>query len=710
MAGVIPFALGAASHEATSQLAIFTSPIVRGLQYFANESRPNLLPSPEDCISLYNANKCTYDELSDMLAFHGINVSNPWWAAKIVLSQQQAPLEQIIYDWRRGRRETNSDFVQKALEKVGFRSQAHRDAFLYPQKHISAEDARRLYASGAISDPAEYSRLLVADGILHNDDKKYFDSLVEAPGLPEIIFLLRRGIISHEKATAYLALRGVTDPVIAREILYVAYELPHHNELLAMADKRVWDEATMQRFGMDDGFSDFPIVRFFMEAQGFKKFPGGFPGQPSGNDDWPLLQWRALRQLPDYHRVKEMQVLLRGQGAGGATGSRANVAKWTVDDSKEMLRLGNVPDKLVEQMQATFYDSIGIRHIRMVMEECFRHPELAEQLFPGAGNREEWVKRLMLDLGVDDWGANVLTQVNIKHVDKVIDHDKELTRKHLRTTNRTQVLEMYKMGAITDAEARARITGKEVDAQSANDFVLQADQERAVEIMKTQIEHIHKAYHEGRLDWTATQNALAGIGVLQWRIDQYFTLWSWERTEDRMMLSTAQVLSLLKDGMISEQVALYRLLLIGWDNADALIQIQRIEHDIAQSKVAANIKAVSAATKAANAATKAQRAAAEKQRKEAIRTRTKTIANTYDTLISQNKYLAQFAKEHAAYAKANDKSDQNKMDAARAQIVADWLAMQKKLTVIAATLPPQAATTVPLQAAAVKATEGIKNA
>ena len=67
------------------------------------------------------------------------------------------------------------------------------------------------------------------------------------------------------------------------------------------------------------------------------------------------------------------------------------------------------------------------------------------------------------------------------------------------------------------------------------------------------------------------------------------------------MLTTGDVLSLLKQQLISEPVALQRLLNLGWDQADALIEIAAIEHSLQLKDEAAAGKAAAAQAKTAAA-------------------------------------------------------------------------------------------------------------
>jgi hypothetical protein len=192
------------------------------------------------------------------------------------------------------------------------------------------------------------------------------------------------------------------------------------------------------------------------------------------------------------------------------------------------------------------------------------------------------------------------------------------------------------------------------------------------DIADRQIKVLKEAFMKGHFPVSGIENQLAYLHVQPYRIRQLYTEWTWERTENSVMLSTAEVLKMLKDGLITAQVALTRLINLGWANGDALVEIADVQKLLSEHAAATTAKAVTAAAKSAaisarqdaTAAAKAASAAAKAQAAAAKLSKAKAL-ETYEQLVATDAYFVHHYTAAAQLAKGEAKGDQNVIDEAK---------------------------------------------
>ena len=160
------------------------------------------------------------------------------------------------------------------------------------------------------------------------------------------------------------------------------------------------------------------------------------------------------------------------------------------------------------------------------------------------------------------------------------------------------------------------------------------------------------------------------LGVSQDRVAMYVQEWVWQRNDRQRIASTGEIIAALKAGLITPDLALARLVNIGWAAPSAMVELALAEHEIA----AAAARASSAeASKIIAADIKAQReAAASLKTKQAAAAKAETAQEKaaklaqaapleQDAAISKYKALSLLDLE--AYNSAAKKGKEEKMQA-----------------------------------------------
>lgn len=682
------------THIITDTLHDFVTPPLRNVKYATNKLwvegttiagqavKASLYLSPDQLIRLYHMGGMTWDELKNLLAFHGIDASLETWRKWVERTSGSAPLEQVLTAWRRGALGANEANglpaeVNAALMRRGFNNRVQVDRLLYPYREWSAEEARTIRRLGEISAD-EYAKWLTASGMVQPADRAAFEKLIKVPNVGETLELFLRGDIDSTKTDKYLILNGFTDSEAMKELLGLRYRLPGSQEALHLAARRSADNDIAARLGLDDGLNDWPVYRKLLKAHGTDWGGAQLNAVDGEVIDWAKMHWRAAKSMPLFPEIKELRARLRGDPANPATWSVPGREPWTDDKTRAVLKHLNFPDNIVEQIIGVQFDPVSIRHINLVISHIIRDTYHQDVALPIPEALHDEVEGVLLDHHANPTWAG-------RWADTLIKNAQEGRQTHLihnyvnaRTADRSEVLAEYCVGVVSREKAIALLVGPECDEPLANMLVLTEFRKCRTKIVKTQIAALETDFITGKTSEAVARVAMASLGIDPVRANDYIVEWTWLRTEQRKVLATGDILRMVRDGYMSTFDALQRLQNIGWDNADALLELDHVQYQINRSQLAAQAKAQSqAARQAQRIATASAKASAAAAKTLAVQQR-KNIAANYEMLLLRNKFLAQFAKEHKAYAKASTAGDVDGMNAARYQILTDWFAGQKQ--------------------------------
>lgn len=651
--------------------------VQRNVEYYSNlltvdRSRiggvryENLIADPSELLSQFNKMAWGPDGaprpqswawLQDRLKRHAIDLAIPGeagtqpiaqdWLRSVIMSSAPAPLADFIRDWHRsGHIEDPAarERLDFAMRRVGMSNPADRQLLMQPWAHWSIAEITRLRWLGIIGDD-EYIRLLNSAGVSKADDGDYAQHLNRV--------------------------------------------MPPAGVLLAWQARRMWDEEIVKRFGLDNGANDLNVANFFARVQGLGAPAPRLPGQPEGVANFRRLEHRASWTLPNIGQAIEMQWRLRASAADPENSVRAGVATWTPDDTRSMLRVSGYPDSVVEQLMGLTVAPLSPRVISRILVPSLRNPDVARLADTAFGVGNDWVRDSFLDQGYAPAAAAAISAGVRDQADQTVNAEKYAHEKQYRQSRREVAVKEYRAGTLTREDAVPIMT----DAWY-NDLMAIADldlveREIRLGIIERQIKAIRETFLRGAITAESAYKALVDLRVVMWRANLYLLEWQWERTESVRTLSTGEVLSLLRQGLISEPVALARLSNLGWNTPDALLEIASVERTLALAR-AKELGAQAAKTAhQQQAEVKTHKAELEKAHKEMLATEKehKRIAKAdalalHEKLLASSKYYEAVHRSNAAYQAAEKKGNAEKMAAEVESQVGDyhrWLIDQTKL-------------------------------
>lgn len=542
------------------------------------------------------------------------------WYRLIEMSCQAAPLENVLRDYWRGKSAiATPNMVDHAeldynLQRGEFRRPEDRERLLNPYYDWTLQDILRLNWMGVI-DIAETENLLASIGLRHGRDATFMT-------------LLSR-------------------------------QIPNAQYLMQWDSRKLWNEHIAEWFGLDEGYERDSVAGFFSRVGGVGRQADPLPNQPDGETDWLKLAYRSSRTLPSYAEARVLQHRLRPAIEGSITAPDLATPTWTADSTKNLLRVQGYPEPIVEQLLAVVDEPINLRLVEMVLMPILEHPDiarLAERLF---GQGDQWIVDMMLDHGFDAGTAELSAKaIRMQATDKFY-ADKTAHKKRLRDEGRAEIIKQYELGTILGDDAVPKMMDTQYSREMAKQELDLVDAAIKRGIVEAKVKELETAFMSGQQTIAQISQVMTGLNIRDDRRVQYLELWQWERNVNRRQLTTQEILAAAKSGIMTQQQATQRLVNLGWTNADAMVELQMVQHEmqIAQQKqaqtAAAKSQAQAATAKHAAVTAAAHAAALAKQQgaASAKMSREKQIA-THAQLLDQSKYYAEVHHSNAAYAKA----------------------------------------------------------
>lgn len=622
-----------------------------------------------------NAQQALWEWVKARLSYQGINMSltelqgQPWpatldtepleWFRLIDRSAPSAPLEMVMASYRRGDATLND--VHEVLSRLSIRRKEDRDTILNPYYQWGLAEANKLFWMGEISR-TEWSQMIAAAGIVRDEDQE-----------------------------------------LAKASLTV---LPDAAVLMRWASRNLWDTATIDKYELDDGFSDNALAQFFAKATGIGSIAPNLDGQPTGSTEWLRLAYREMRKLPTHEAMIEMQRRIRLSSAGDGTSVIQDVAAWEERDTRAILQLEGYSPPIIDRMVAMVTRPADISLIGRILPPILENPEMKAMAQRVYGAGYGWVKSAFLDHGYDRAFSELAAKgIEVLAIEASTAEMRE-SQKQQRHQDRANVTERYALGLVNAIDAKNSLINNYFTFDMADEQLRQVDMENQTKLAAAKLAAIQEAYMKGSINYAVTGQQLTNMGIVDARKTIYLEQWQWERTGRQKILATTEVKDALKQGIIQPGEAIQRLTNLGWVNPDAVIEIQLVQAELAaqQAKAAATAAAHAQAQQAkATAAAKRAAAAAALVAKQQAAAKAKLTSEQalalHQKLRDQSKYFAAVHLANSDYAKASAAGDQEKMDYEIQKEVKDyqqWLIDQQSLinegTVIAHEIGPLSTT------------------
>jgi hypothetical protein len=585
------------------------------------------------------------DTLAAICAKSGVNPASQQWAKLIDMSCVAAPLNDVMRAYHReanldaALRNVNDDELKYQFQRAQLRRAQDRAVITAPWYNWSRADVRDLVWRGWLR-PSEAGQLLKAGGLGQADDR-YYD------------FVLRD---------------RYPDPLT----------------LLDWSKRDLWNEDFAGRYQLDSGFAGSPVATFFARAQGMGLVQNALPGQPDGLADWARLNYRASRPIPPYQLARQFQFRLRPKGTGDGMSVVPGVPAWTQADTAEVLRREGWTPPVIEKMVAITPEPINIRIINTVLIETLKHPELAQAAARMFGIGNDWIKAAFLDHGFTDATAALAAGAIAARADDEFHAERIRIQEEIKKQTRSDVLEQYSLGLADEATAAAALEDEQVTAAMAQQLVDLEGVKTRISITKTMLAEIRAAYIDGKLSLDQLQAQFNVLEIKPWRVAMYVQEWTWQRSDRVRMLATGEIIAALKQGLLTPDVALARLVNLGWTAPDAMVELALAEHEIAAGQArAADVAAAKAQAQAAKAQAAAAKegAAAAKAAKAAQAAKDKTSKQAAMAPLIQaeaaNIYAAKALLDLDAYNTAIGKGETDKANAEIDKAAAAYVALLK---------------------------------
>ena len=573
-----------------------------------------------------------------------------YWHRMVEMMSAPAPIESVIRDFYRSvpaeaaLKAVSQDDLNYCLQRGEFRRKKDRDRLLEPFFDWSREEIQKLYWLGALRND-QYAALLNAAGMVQGEDAGYYDLLSQY--------------------------------------------LPDPQTLAGWTAQGRFGGDALELLGLGGAVAAGDRGAYYARAGGVGVEGVAFPNEVAPRPDWYAMMVDAARPLPGLGEALEMQRRFRPSAADETQSVVPGIPTWSAAHTEAVLQTAGYTQEVIDRMMGLATEPLNIRIINEVLIETLKHPALlaAANLLFGAG--VDWIKGAFLDHGYSDGVAQIASAaVRQKAADEADAEGLEIA-KALRAEQRDLWLKAYSLGAIDDQTLVANLQDAYVTQQMAETFQEQAAQEIRAAYVEAVEEEIHKAFDAGQISSAQVIIQLQQLGITAQRQAELLQLWAWQRNSRVRTLSTGEILSALKGGMMTPATALVRLTNLGWTAPDATIEIALVEQDLAQAQ--ARTAAV-AGTKAAAAAAKAEAQAeatatkAAKASAAALKAKQRQQLEAALGPVQRKEYADQYAAEvlkaGSAWFTASGKSDQAGMQAALAGAISDydtWLADQLEL-------------------------------
>lgn len=368
--------------------------------------------------------------------------------------------------------------------------------------------------------------MLQGDLVNEQDEKTIYEHIQEADITPEYAKTYVDAVLTKPASQDMIAYMLRKDPTLSnlpKELrklgihynyydVYkeLAYQIPPIQDIITMAVREAFTPAIATRFGQYEDLPQ-PFIEYATK-KGLTK-------------EWAERYWASHWSLPSPQQGFEMF-------------QRGIIQR---DDLLLLLRaLDIMPywrDKLV-QLAYNPLTRVDVRRMYQV----------------GVLNEQE-VNKAYHNIGYDDTNAAKLTEFTIRNI-----------RNTLSGIKSNDVINAYKNYYITDNEARNLLGELGIKSNEISNILQAASIKRSWSEKDVQISAIENQYKKNRIDESKARSSLSSLGLPSNHIDTLMAKWQPKKeAAGESLWTTAQTVSFLKAGTITEERAKQELTLLGYD-------------------------------------------------------------------------------------------------------------------------------------------------
>lgn len=563
------------------------SGISRGATYLGNKATVdgapgmNLFPALADIFDLWVKGKIDDARLKSLVDYHG--VGDWWWLWFSILKAHRHYLnpEMIVRHWWR---ETIS--TEEFNEWLGYNGVAPEtvNQLAYAPYHWSPDQVRQLQKLAWNPDNKKFSRMLAASGISRPEDIEHFRALIQPPSVEQSLELRNRGDVSDVQLENYLILNGYTDSRTLRRVAGLRHQIPSPSDLITFAVKEAFDKSVVDAFGYDNEFP--PEFAYWMGKTSFGGDPtdGGRVGAASGLTSWAQAFWRSHWRPISPEQAYRMEQRLRPTGGPGGGPRVPGVAPWTRDDTNRILKVQDYPAPFRDRLAALAYNVLRLVDIRRIVRLSIGDQDFKKAAIGDGYSIKAWAVEQFLDRGQTRSDATSLAELAYR--EGLIANQKEAAKQNADWIK--LVKQQYAVGVITSDEAEAAITRLRRQSPQPGSFVIDSirmiDVQNSLAVVKGAVKCIRASFMHGKINAEQATRQLVDAGIVPDRAATYLDAWQACFSDTERRLTTAQVLGLLKDGILNDVEAEERLTNLGWANSDKLLLLAKAQAAVSRAR------------------------------------------------------------------------------------------------------------------------------
>lgn len=585
-----------------------------------------------------------------------------WWRI-VQLSKPVLPFELLRRWWLlTGRRSTNAaigtaehlfsrQHLEMRLLRDGIRDEGDFQAAIEVPELAGVGQVLEAYYLGILT-PEQADEYLKQLGYLRDAERNLMLRLTRPLSSGGAISLLWRGQLTDGEWRAAMRANGVVDFRQQDLMQQEARPLPTLGDALRLSLRQTIDDDFARQFGLDENIP--AVYTGWAQAQGYNYGTPTNVADQAGNLLAPLQlwYWRAGRQLPSPGEARDFLFRLDPGGVEEinrlrqAAGQNADEAlrPFSEDDYRAILRANGYPEPYISWTIATAYQLPSIRRLqqglyyrtidRTYVENIYlqqgyrpsdaviaartdeavvddRRNQLARQVANrytrtaidghlktySLGNITlEDARHALESIGVSAGMATALLQ-QAKQLAPALQEYKIVTRTIEQTLADTESL--YEIGAISDAEASARIGQLGLSAETRKTILNRISLKVRLSVARAGVAAVRTDFRSGVLSSADAVTKLMGFGITPQRAATYTQEWALQLSDVRRRLTTGQILQMVKDGLLTADLADVRLRNLGWSQPDALLLLADVEHKVAATAAKAQQAAAVKTSKAA---------------------------------------------------------------------------------------------------------------
>jgi len=403
------------------------------------------------------------------------------------------------------------------------------------------------------------------------------------PQVPDLFALINRGVLSEQTRLLWWRQLGITNQHLRETVEQLRIYMPSPTEIIRYAVREVFNPELVQQLGLTREFpEDF---RFWAEKSGIlpQVLPDpAAPGKTRTLDvamaEWishfvhasPTQSYQGLHRLrPDnIERVRAdlKQRLDAEVKAGLSTQAEADelvrgLKPITVSDVARLLKVNDYAPiwrPMLTAISDTPLTRVDIRRMLQV-------GELTEDELPGRYQ----------DIGYSPSDSQRLAAFTVRL--KARSAQQAVIRR-----SKQQITAAYELGVIGEIEAQAQLVSHGLTEPEAQRAIIGIQLELRVRYVRRAIRVVRDRYRTGAIDDSETEAELRRLSLDPQRIKETLELWRLERTGRAREVSTAQVLSLYREGVIMTAEATLRLGNLGYRTVDIRLLLEQAEKKGAQ--------------------------------------------------------------------------------------------------------------------------------